>query len=82
MHTAIHMSRSLKQIVDKYLATHARTQLAATIGKSDATLSRWLRKGVPTGPQAYNLALACGCSPQEATRLAADECPYNEVRTA
>lgn len=76
------MSRSLKQVVDKYLQTHARTELAAAIGKSEATLGRWIKNGVPTGKHAKALALACGCSAEDADRLAAAECPMKRARTA
>lgn len=76
------MSRSLKQIVDKYLLTHTRTDLAAAIGTSEATLCRWIKKGVPTGKQAREIAIKCGCGDDEADRLATVEASSRVAKTA
>lgn len=58
-----------------------RAALCAAVGKSERTLLRWLKVGVPTAHDAYRLALACRCTPEEARALAS-ECFPEEAMTA
>lgn len=75
MHTACMSSERLKEQVDKYVTKHSRTHLSAAIGVSESQLSRWLKNGVPNRNKAFRLALACGCSEEEAHEIAKEECP-------
>lgn len=71
------MSRSLREVVEEYLTKNdnGRAQLCVAIGRTEATLSRWLKNGVPTTNHAFKLAVACGVEEQEALRIAREEAP-------
>lgn len=70
------MVMRLQALAEEYLEKHGRAgkaQLCIAIEKSENTLNRWLRDGVPTAQDAYKLALACGLKENEALRLAREE---------
>lgn len=56
--------------------------LCAAVGKSERTLQRWFKYGVPTAHDAYRLALACECTDREAQALARECFPLAKRRTA
>lgn len=71
------MSRRLKETVEQYLTKKGsavgKAELCAAVGKGEATLRRWIKDGVPTSHDAYALALACGCTEDEALLIAKEE---------
>lgn len=79
------MSSRLRKTIETLLVKKgpaAKVGLCEAIERSEQTLNRWLRDGVPTAHEAYKLALACGCTDEEALALAAEECPSEEAREA
>lgn len=71
------MSRSLRNVVEEFITKNGngRALLCVAIGKSEATLGRWLKAGIPTAHDAYTLAKACGKSEEDALAFAREECP-------
>lgn len=70
------MTIRIKDLLNRYIEEHGRTgkaQLCIAVRKSENTLNRWLRTGVPNPQDAYKLALACGYNEKEALRLAREE---------
>jgi transcriptional regulator with XRE-family HTH domain len=70
------MTQRIRTLLEQHLAKHGRAgkaQLCQVVEKSENTLNRWLRDGIPSAHDAYKLALACGCSEKEALRLAREE---------
>lgn len=76
------MSSRLKDVVKAYLSEKgetAKAQLAVSLKRHQATIERWIRDGVPSAEDAYSLALACGCSEEDALELA-KECILEEAK--
>lgn len=70
------MTTGIKTLVENFIVKHGRVgkaQLCDAVGKSELTLDRWRKNGVPDAHDAFKLALACGCEEQEALRLAREE---------
>lgn len=69
------MSNAIKAVVTTYLVEHGRAgkiQLSKKLKCHEATINRWLQEGIPGQHEAYKLARACGCTRDEALRLARD----------
>jgi hypothetical protein len=62
--------KRIDQMMTEKGAPVVMAALTKAVNKSDRTVRRWFKKGVPTSHDAYLLALACGCSEQEALALA------------
>ena len=80
------MSKRIKDIVEQYITKHGRAgkaRLCGAVEKSENTLNRWMKDGIPTAHDAFNLALACGVEEHEALRIAREEAlPDKAVETA
>lgn len=59
-----------------------KVELCQAIDRSERTLDRWLKDGVPTAHEAYRLAVACGCTDEEALQIASEECPSGAAQGA
>lgn len=70
----MHMSGRLHELLIRVLTekgtTNGKKKLGQKVGKSGRTIHRWLKEGIPTTHDAYMLALACGCTKDEALVLA------------
>jgi hypothetical protein len=78
------MGRRLKEVIERYLVkngSEGKTQLSLTLHKAPRTIDRWLKDGITSAHNAYKLALACGCSEEEALELS-KECSSRPRRTA
>ena len=74
------MCPKLLSLVTKQIVMGNRTKLMDAIGgKSERTLLRWMKQGVPSPEQAFKLARACGCSEKEALALAEQECEVGQT---
>lgn len=79
------MSSRLRNLIQTQLVKKGpalKVELCQAIDRSEQTLNRWLKDGVPNAHEAYKLALACGCSEEEALKIAKEECPSEEAREA
>lgn len=79
------MNEKLREVVDQFLMKEGpagKAVLAAAASKHPGTIDRWIKNGCPTAHDAYTIALACGCSEQQARTLANEECALRPVRTA
>ena len=79
------MSKRLQDLISNALIERgpaAKVEMCAAIERSEQTLNRWMREGIPSAHEAYRLALACGCTKEEALKLAKEECPSEEAREA
>lgn len=74
-----YMSKRLEELVQVYLIKNgqgdAMASLASMTGKSEETIRRWIRDGFPNATGRYKLALACGCSEEEALEIAKECLP-------
>jgi hypothetical protein len=71
-HTAS-MSKRLRDALNQVMDVEGamgKARLCAAVRKSLYTLDRWLRDGVPTAKDAYDLAVAAGLSTEEARAIA------------
>lgn len=78
------MSRSLAQQIDDFLVKNGpagKAELCRSVAKSERTLDRWIKEGVPTSHDAYKLAKAIKCTDEEALKLA-KQCTSEASRTA
>lgn len=69
-------------MIQKYLIKAGRNgmaQLSIDSGLSISTLRKTLSGHIPLGDNTYRLALACGCTEEEALNLA-KECPSKTAR--
>lgn len=72
------MSERLQQVLKDFIiknGSKGKAELCAAVSKSPVTVDRWLRDGLPTAHDAYLVALACGCTQEEALDLAKDSFP-------
>jgi hypothetical protein len=79
------MSRSLLKWVDEFLRREgpgSKGVLCRAIGRSERTLDRWLKNGVPTAHDVYKLAVTCGCSDEEALEISRECFPEAARETA
>jgi hypothetical protein len=79
------MSSRLRKIIETLTVEKgpaAKVELCQAVDRSERTLDRWLKDGVPTAHDAYRLALACGRTKEEALAIAAEECPSEAAREA
>lgn len=70
------MSTSIRALVEEYLTKHGRVGMARlcdAVDKSEKTLGRWIKDGIPDPHDAFKLALACGCEEKKALRMAREE---------
>ncbi len=77
------MDSRLGNIVQQFLVREGaggKAQLCLAVKKSEQTLVRWIKSGVPTQHDAYRIALACGCSDEEALSISQEECPSEEAK--
>lgn len=75
----------LEKVLSKYLTvngTKGKGALVQATGKSDRQIDRYAKgQSTPPSSVAYTLALACGCSAEEALKIAS-ECTSLGQRTA
>ena len=70
------MNERLRQKIDRVLieqGAEGKARLSKAVKRSERTFERWLRQGIPTQHDAYKLALACGCTRNQALALACEE---------
>jgi len=75
VHTAIMMSERLMGLIQGYLVKNdaGMARLAVAVGMHQGTVQRWIKEGrIPNSHSRYLVALACGCSEQDAASLAGD----------
>lgn len=76
------MSKELRDAVNQLLivkGVEAYSVIGRAIKRSPKTVRRWMKEGVPSPHYAYKLALACGCSEEDARAIAA-ECASERAR--
>lgn len=75
MHTLVmsnHLINKIKQFAIK--DEHMMAKLAMVVGKHQGTVERWVNAGrIPMAKDRYKVALALGCSEDEALALADEE---------
>lgn len=67
------MSDRLRNVMTEYLIKQGdkgKAYLARRMDKSLKTIDRWAKDGVSDPRKSYKLALACGCSEDEALEIA------------
>ena len=67
------MSKRLLGLIQQFLMKEEQgaAKLALAVKKHQGTIQRWINAGrVPNSRDRYRLALACGCSHEEALQLA------------
>jgi hypothetical protein len=78
------MSQRLREVLQKILIKEGeagKKRLAKAVGRtSTKTIDRWLKDGVPKAHYAYKLALQCGCSEEDALKMAQEECASEVAR--
>lgn len=70
------MTTGIRTLIGEFITKHGRpgkARLCEAVGKSENTLNRWLKDGVPDAHDAFKLALACGIEEKEALRIAREE---------
>lgn len=63
------MSKRLMEKIERYLVTEESgvTKLALAVNKHQGTVQRWITaRRIPGARDRYNIALACGCTDEEA----------------
>jgi hypothetical protein len=81
------MSGKLRSILDRHLETRGRkktiAELMVVTGKGHRTIERWIDgQSNPDSGNSYLIALACGCSTEEASALAGLDAPPKARVTA
>lgn len=72
------------EVIQQFLVKDASgmTKIALAVKKHQGTVQRWINvERIPAAHDRYMVALACGCSKEEALQLAG-ECPPIEAKTA
>jgi hypothetical protein len=70
------MSYRVLDVLNRYLTINGprgRARVEKMMGIHRTTLFRWRRDGIPKEHEAYRLALACGCTEDEALALACEQ---------
>ena len=76
------MSMRLQNVLSRHLlktGEEGLAELSRTFDRSSKTIERWAREGVSNPRKAYKLALACGCTEEDALRMA-EECTQERAR--
>lgn len=81
MHTRSMNVRLLELVQELVVKDEAgMAKLAVAVGKHQGTVQRWINSGrIPDRHDRYLVALACGCSEEEALELA-KECSSERAR--
>lgn len=79
------MSQRLTYTIRQYLTRKGNAGMATLcveMDRTSQTILRWLRVGFPSAHDAYKLAVAAGCTEEEALDLANECFPQEAKRTA
>lgn len=77
------MSNKLVELIESHIlrnGSRGKAELAMAAGRSEQMIDRY-RKRIcsPSQSIAYNIALACGCKPKEATQIATETSEAKET---